>query len=132
MLVRGFCIGRNGETGGGGRGHLQGVMHMVAARLGFEKAMVRTGWATFCHDCKDRLRKHYSHLVEGWFLGRKAAWALSRFMTTNSAEYCMLVNEWAWAKLRVCLLKLEMDAGSVLESELRQKRKCGELKAYIC
>ena len=53
-------------------------------------------------------------------------------MTTNSADYCMLVNEWAWSKSRVCLLKLEMDAGSVLESELGQKRKCGELKAYIC
>ena len=28
-------------------------------------------------DCMDRLRKHYSHLAEGWFLARKAAWALS-------------------------------------------------------
>ena len=28
-------------------------------------------------DCLDRLTKHYSQLVEGWFLARKVAWALS-------------------------------------------------------
>ena len=43
-------------------------MHMVAARLGFEKTMVGTRWATPRPDCMDRLRKHYSHLAEGWFL----------------------------------------------------------------
>ena len=40
-----------------------------------------------------RLRKHYYHLVEGWFLTRKAASALSECMTTNSADYYMLVND---------------------------------------
>ena len=45
-------------------------------------------------DFMDRLRKHYSHLVEVWFLARKAAWAMSGCMTT---EYCMLVNEWVWS-----------------------------------
>ena len=39
-------------------------------------------------------------------------------MTTDSADYCMLVNEWAWSKSQVCLLRLEVDMGSVLESEL--------------
>ena len=39
-------------------------MHMVAARLGCKRAMVGTGWATSHPDCMDRLRKHYSHLVE--------------------------------------------------------------------
>ena len=43
-------------------------MHMVAARLGFEKAMVDTGRATARPDCMDRLRKHFPHLAEGWFL----------------------------------------------------------------
>ena len=33
--------------------------------------------ATPCPDCMDRLRKHYPHSVEGWFLARKAAWAVS-------------------------------------------------------
>ena len=47
-------------------------MHMVAARLGFEKAMVGTRWATPRPNCMDRLRKHYSHLAEGWYLARKA------------------------------------------------------------
>ena len=43
-------------------------MHMVAARLGFERAMVGTGWAASHPDRMDRLRKHYPHLAEGWFL----------------------------------------------------------------
>ena len=36
------------------------AVHMVAARLGFEKAMVGTQRATPRSDCMDRLRKHYS------------------------------------------------------------------------
>ena len=66
-----------GGTGGGGWGHRWVAVHMVAARLGFEKTMVGTRWATPRPDCMDRLRKHYSHLAEGWFLARKAAWSLS-------------------------------------------------------
>ena len=46
-----------------GRGHPQGDMHMVAARLGCQSAMVGTGWANSCPGCMDRLRKRYSHLV---------------------------------------------------------------------
>ena len=76
----------------------------------------------------DRLRKHYSHLVDGWFLARKAAWAVGRCMTTNSADYCMLVKEWAWSKSRDCLLRLEVETGSVFESELGQKWKYGAFK----
>ena len=51
-------------------GSPEGAVHMVAARLGFEKAMVGTQRATPCPDCMDRLRKYYSHLAEGWFLAR--------------------------------------------------------------
>ena len=61
-----FCISRKGGTGEGALGHPQGDMHMVAARparLGCERAMVGTGWATSHPDCMDRLRKHYSHLA---------------------------------------------------------------------
>ena len=36
--------------------------------------MFGTGWATSHPECMERLRKHYSHFVEGWFLVRKAAW----------------------------------------------------------
>ena len=70
-------------------------LHVVAAKFGCEKVMVGTRWATSRPDCMDRLRKHYFHLVEVWLLVRKAAWAVSGCMTTNSAAYCMLVNEWA-------------------------------------
>ena len=37
-------------------------------------------------------------------------------MTTESADYCMLINEWEWLRSRLCLLKLEVDLGSALES----------------
>ena len=57
----------------------------------------------------------------GFISGMKAAWALSECLTTESADYCMLVNKWAWLRSRVCLLRLEVDLGSVLESELGQK-----------
>ena len=42
-------------------------------------------------------------------------------MSTDSADYYMFVNEWAWLRSRVCLLMLEVDLGSVLESGLEQK-----------
>ena len=47
-----------GGTGGGGWGHPQGAVYTVAARLGFEKAMVGIWRATPHPDCMDRLRKH--------------------------------------------------------------------------
>ena len=93
-------------------------MHMVAARLGFEKTMVGTRWATPHPDCMDRLRKHYSHLAEGWLLARKAAWSLSGCMATNSADYYMLVNKWVWSKSRDYLLSPEVDMGSVWSQSL--------------
>ena len=89
---------------------------MVAARLGFEKAMVGTRWATPCPDCMDRLRKHYSHHAEGWLLARKAACYLSGCKATYSTDYYMLVNGWVWSKSRDCLLRPEVVMGSVLES----------------
>ena len=95
----------------------QGVVHMVAASLGFEMAMVGTGWGISHFDYMDRLRKYYLDLVEGWFLARKDACALSRCMTIDSVDYCVLVNEWAQSKPQVCLLQLELNMGSVLESE---------------
>ena len=91
-------------------------MHMVAARLGCQRAMVGTRWVTSHPDCMDRHRKHYSHLVEGWFLAKKAALTLSRCKTTKSADYCLLGNEWAWLRSRVCGLGM----GSVLNLDLEQ------------
>ena len=62
---------------------------MVANRLGCQSAMVGTGWANSCPGCMNRLKKRYAHLVGGSFVAGKAAWALSRFLTTESADYCM-------------------------------------------
>ena len=84
----------------------------------FERAMVGTRWAISRPDCMDRLRKY---LVEGWFPARKAAWALSGCMTSDSADHCMLINEWLWSKSQVCLLRLELDMGSVWSQCLDRK-----------
>ena len=42
-------------------------------------------------------------------------------MTADRADHCMLVNKWGWSRSRVRLLRLEVDLGSVLESELGQR-----------
>ena len=73
-------------------------MHIAAVRLGCKSTMVGTGWANSCPGCMDRLRKRYSELVGGSFLAEKAAWALSGCLTNESADYYMLVNEWAWLR----------------------------------
>ena len=65
-------------------------MYMVAARLGCQSTMVgtrRVNSSPWLH-----LRKHYSHLVGCSFLAGKAAWAQSGCLTTESADYYMLVN----------------------------------------
>ena len=64
-------------------------MHIVAARLGCERPMVGTMWASSRRGCMDRLRKHYSHLVVGPFLVRMAAWSVCRCMATTQ-----LVKTW--------------------------------------
>ena len=69
---------------------------MAAARLSYEKAMVGTDWANSCPGCMNRHRKHYSHLVGGVVSGREGFLALSWCLPTESADYGMLVNEWAW------------------------------------
>ena len=94
MQVCRCCASRKGGTGGSGWG-----AH-VAAWLHGER---------------------YSYLVGGPFLARKAAWALSGCLITESADYCMLVDEWAWLRSQVYLLRVEVNLGSVLESESGQK-----------
>ena len=55
------------------------------------------------------------------FISGRERWNLSRCLTTKSADYCVLVNEWAWLRSQVCSLMLEVDLGSGLELELRQE-----------
>ena len=77
--------------------------------------MVGTGWANSRAGCMSRLRKRYSHHLGGLFLAGKPSMALSGCLPTQSADHYMLVNEWA------CLLRMEVQLASVLESELEQK-----------
>ena len=104
---------------------------MAATRLGCKMTMVGTGWANSRAGCMSKLRKRYSHHSGGSFLADKPSLALSGCLPIESADQCMLVNEWAWLTSRVCLLRLEVDLGSVLESELGQKWRYGALKACI-
>ena len=70
-------------------------MHMAAARLGCKSNMVGTGLANSCPGCMSRLRKCYSYRLVGSFLAGKASWAPSGCCLPKSADYCMVVNEWA-------------------------------------
>ena len=79
------------------------AVHMVAARLGCKRRMVGTGWANSRPGFTNRLRKLYCHLVGGSSLAGKAAWELSRWLPTNNADYCILINELAWLRSCVCL-----------------------------
>ena len=62
-------------------------MHMVAARLDCQSAMVETGWVNSCPGCIDRLRKRYGR---GSFLQGKL---LELGACAESADYRMLINE---------------------------------------
>ena len=59
-----------------------------------------------------------SHHSGGTFLAGKPSLALSGCLPIKSADYGMLINEWAWLTSRVCLLRLEVQLASVLESAL--------------
>ena len=52
-------MSRKGETGGGGWGHLQGAVHMAAARLGCKRAMVGTEWANSRPSFRDGVERQH-------------------------------------------------------------------------
>ena len=79
------------------------AVHMVVARLGCKRRMVGTGWANSRPDFTNRLKKLYCHLAVDSSMAGKAAWELSRWLPTDNADYCMLINEWAWLRSCVCL-----------------------------
>ena len=100
-LARSFCVSRKS-----GAKEVDGVTCRVLCTWWLLALAVKGSWlgpgGPPPPDCMDRLRKHYSHLVGGLFLARKAAWALSGCITTDSADYCMLINS-TWSKSRVCI-----------------------------
>ena len=107
------------------------AVHMAAARFGCKMTMVGTEWANSWPGCMSTLRKRYSHHSGGSFLAGKPSLALNGCLPIKSADQCMLVNEWAWLTSRVCLLRLEVELASVLESKIGQKWRYGVLKACI-
>ena len=87
-----------------GQGEVGGVTRRVLCTLqllnlfGCKRVMVGTRWVNSCPGCMNRLRKCYSHLLGGSFLARKASWVLNGCLPTKNADYCVLVNEWAWLR----------------------------------
>ena len=117
VYARRFCVSTKSGKGRGGWGHLQVDIHMVAAKLGCQTAMVSTRWANSCPRCMDRLGKCYSHLLGGSSAG-KAAWALSECMTIENADHCMLVKGVGVVKVTSLLAKAGSGLRlSVLESD---------------
>ena len=85
-------------------GHPHSPVHVVAARLVCKRTMAGTRWANSYLGYVNRLRKHYSHLLESSYLTGKASQALSGCLPTKNADHCMLVNEWAWLRQEYELL----------------------------
>ena len=59
----------------------------------------------------NRLRKLYSHIVEGSFLAGKVAWVVIRQLPTNNTNNYMLVHEFAWLRLCVHIFCLKVHLG---------------------
>ena len=118
MQKRWFCVSRKGGTGGGGcdRGWVTRRVLCTWQLLG----LAVKEWANSYPGYMNRPRKRYSHLLGCSFLTGKAAWALSGYLPTENADYCMFVNEWARLRSQVHLLRLKVHLDSVLESDLRQ------------
>ena len=53
-------------------------------------------------------------------MAEKASWALSGCFPTESADHCMLVNEWAWLRSRV---KPETAPGFIIEVRAQTEEK---------
>ena len=101
-----------------GQGEVSGFTHRVTCTwwlLGL--AVKHRGWdlvgqfLPWLH-----VKKTLLSPCRGFISGRKAAWALSRCLTTKSADYCMLVKEWAWLRSQA-LIKV----GSGVECGSRNK-----------
>ena len=61
-----------GGTGRGGWGHLQGAVHMAAAKLGCKKTMVGTKWA---HSNPGYMNRHRKPRPQVWLLSLKVGFS---------------------------------------------------------
>ena len=86
-----FCVSTKNGTRGGG--WCDPICTWWLLSLAVKAPWLVPGGPTLA-SCMDRLKKHYSQLVGGLFLAGKAVLALSTCLTNESADYCLLVNEW--------------------------------------
>ena len=78
-------------------------MHMAAATLGCKRIMVGSRWANSHPGCMSRLRKNYSHFIEGSFWQGRLLGSECYLPTTILNAY-----EWAWLRSQVCLFCLKV------------------------
>ena len=83
MLV---LLSRKDGTGGGGWGHPQGDLHMLAVVAVCRNALVGTRWSNSCLVRTNGLRKHCSHLVGSSFLAVKAFLAVNGCLLADNAD----------------------------------------------
>ena len=81
---------RKGGTGGGGWSHRRVTGTWWLLGLALKGPWLVPGGPPPALTAWTGLEKHCSHLVEGWFLARKAAWALSGCMATDRERFSNL------------------------------------------
>ena len=74
-----------------GQGEVAGVTHRVLCTWQLLSMAVKATW-----------------LALGSVQAGKVSWALSGCLPTESGDYCMLINGWAWLRSRVCILSLKV------------------------
>ena len=83
--------------------------------------MVGTRWGDSGHGYVNKLRKDYSHLVEGSLLAGKSAWVLSGRLPWQA--------HWVW--LRSCLLWLKVHLGSAWSQSSDRNENMRLLKSSL-
>ena len=86
VLVRWFCVSRKGGTGGGGWGHPQGDLHMLAVVAVCRNALVCAGWSNSCLFAQIGLENTLSLCVGSLFLAVKALLALNGCLVAENAD----------------------------------------------
>ena len=116
-----------------GQGEVGGITHRVTCTwwllgLAVKKShgWDQVGWLHW------QAKKTLLLPCRGWFLVRKTTWALSGCMTTESADYCVLVNEWwTWLQSRLCWSGLGFSFGVRAWTEMEIRCIKGMLKWKI-
>jgi len=87
-----------------GRFHLQDDSIWFCPHMAVESLHSRLDVDSICLLCTNEHRKHLPHLVEPPFL------AIKFHFSASMGWCCLLVNEWVWLELHMCLELLKLYA----------------------